>query len=643
MRSVNNYFVLKKNKGFVTKFSLFHLIKKFKTMKFLGNVLATIVGLFAFFMICFFGIILLGALFGGGEETVTVKNNSVIELDLSEIKEDYAGKTNYKDFDYFSANHDGLSDVLKAIEYAKTDDKIKGISILNDVSNLGIAQTKALRDQLEDFKKSGKFVYSYGNTYSQKDYYLNSVANTIYINPIGELDFKGLSAEIMFYKDFEEKSGLKMEVIRHGKYKSAVEPFLENKMSDANREQTTQLLNSIWESVVTDIAKSRKITPVRLNQIADGLLARTPEMAKAEGLVDKIAYEDVYHNDIRKALQVTADEDYNKVDIKDYAEEVAISNIDLTSKDVIAVIYAQGEIGSGEGDVNEIGEGSMRRSLQEARKNKDVKAIVLRINSPGGNALTSELIWREIELTKKVKPVVVSMGDYAASGGYYIACNANKIYAEANTITGSIGVFGILPNFTEAVKKLGINVEQVKTNPNASEYSPFQPLDANYRGFAQEGVEKIYGVFVKRVADGRKLTTTQVDAIGQGRVWSGQDALKIGLVDKIGGMDEAIQEAARLGKTNKFRTQDFPEYEKEFGDILSKFGLAQSKESIIKEAVGEQNFEILKHIKQMTAQKGVQARMAYELKIKSMVCCSSSNFSISSYKYLGSFVPFNYM
>ena len=616
MRSVNNYFVLRKKCDIVTKPILLQLIKKFKTMKFLGNVLATIVGLFAFFMIFFFGIILIGALFGGGEETVTVKNNSVIELDLSEIKEDYAGKTNFKDFDYFDVNHDGLSDVLKAIEYAKTDDKIKGISILNDVSELGIAQTKALRDQLEDFKKSGKFVYSYADVYSQKEYYLNSVANTIYINPIGELDFKGLSAEIMFFKDFEEKSGLKMEVIRHGKYKSAVEPFLENKMSDANKEQTTQLLNSIWESVVTDIAKSRKITPLRLNQIADGLLARTPEMAKAEGLVDKIAYEDVYHNDIRKALQVTADEDYNKVDIKDYAEEVATSNIDLTSKDVIAIIYAQGEIGSGEGDVNEIGEGSMRRSLQEARKDKDVKAIVLRINSPGGNALTSELIWREIELTKKVKPVVVSMGDYAASGGYYIACNANKIYAEANTITGSIGVFGILPNFTEAVKKLGINVEQVKTNPNASEYSPYQPMDANYRGFAQEGVEKIYGVFVKRVADGRKLTTSQVDAIGQGRVWSGQDALKIGLVDKIGGMDEAIQEAARLGKTNKFRTQDFPEYEKEFGDILSKFGLAQSKESIIKEAVGEQNFEILKHIKQMTTQKGVQARMAYELKIK---------------------------
>lgn len=585
-------------------------------MKFLGNVLATIVGLFVFFMICFFGLLLIGALFSGGEEKVTVKNNSVIELDLSKIKYDYAGKVNFKDFDYFNADHDGLSDVLKAIEYAKSDSNIKGISILNDVSDLGIAQTKALRDQLEDFKKSGKFVYSYSDAYSQKEYYLNSVADCIYINPIGELDFKGLSAEIMFYKDLEEKSGLKMEVIRHGKYKSAVEPFLENKMSDANREQTTQLLNSIWGSVITDIAKSRKISTVRLNQIADGLLARTPEMAKAERLVDKIAYEDVYHNDIRKALKVNNDEDYNKVSIADYAEDVATSNIDLTSNDVIAVIYAQGEIGSGEGDVNEIGEGSMRRSLQEARKNNDVKAVVLRINSPGGNALTSELIWREIELTKKVKPVVVSMGDYAASGGYYIACNANKIYAEANTITGSIGVFGILPNFTEAVKKIGINVEQVKTNPNASEYSPFKPLDDNYRAFAQEGVEKIYGVFVKRVADGRKLTTTQVDAIGQGRVWSGQDALTIGLVDKIGGMDEAIKEAAKLGKTTKYRTQDFPEYDKEFGDILSKFGLAQSKESIIKETVGEQNFEILKHIKQLTSQKGVQARMAYELKIK---------------------------
>jgi len=584
-------------------------------MRFLGNVLATIVGLFIFCMISFFGILLIGAIMGSGDESVTVKKNSVIELDLSKIHNDYAGKVNFKDFDYFKAQHDGLSDVLKAIEYAKTDDKIKGISILNSSSDLGIAQTKALRDQLEDFKNSGKFIYSYADVYSQKEYYLNSVANSIYINPIGELDFKGLSAEIMFFKDFEEKSGLKMEVIRHGKYKSAVEPFLENKMSDANREQTTQLLSSIWSAVLVDISKSRKVSVERLNQIADGLLARTPEMAKTEKLVDKIAYEDVYHNDIRKALAINSDEDYNKVSIADYADKIATSNINFDAKDKIAIIYAQGEIGNGEGDVNVIGEGAMRRSLQKARNDKNVKAIVLRINSPGGNAMTSELIWRELELTKKVKPIVVSMGDYAASGGYYIACNANKIYAEANTITGSIGVFGILPNFTEAAKKIGLNVEQVKTNPNASEYSPFKPLDDNYRAFAQEGVEKIYATFVNRVSAGRKLTFEQVDAIGQGRVWSGQDALKIGLVDKIGGMDEAIKEAARLGKTTKYRTQDFPEFEKDFSDILAKFGLAQSKESMIKEEIGEQNYEILQHIKQMTTQKGVQARMPYEIKI----------------------------
>lgn len=585
-------------------------------MKFLGNVLATIVGLFVFIMICFFGILLIGALFGSGDETVTVKNNSVIELDLSNINYDYAGKVNFKDFDYFKTENNGLSDVIKAIEYAKTDDKIKGISILNNNSTLGLAQTKALRDALESFKKSGKFVYSYADEYSQKDYYLNSVANTIYLNPIGELEFKGLAAEIMFFKDFQEKSGLKVEVIRHGKYKSAVEPFLENKMSDANREQTSALLNSVWNTVASEVSLSRNIPVEKLNLIANGLLARTPEMAKAAHLIDKIAYEDVYHNDIRKALKVKDDKDYESVKIEDYADKVAKNSVNFDAKDKIAIIYAQGEIANGEGDVNVIGEGSMRRSLQEARKDKNVKSIVLRIDSPGGNALTSELIWREIELTKKVKPIVVSMGNYAASGGYYIACNADKIFAEANTITGSIGVFGMLPNFTQAGTKIGINTEVVKTHENAPGFSPFRPLDATTRAFAQEGVEKIYSTFVNRVAAGRKMSFEQVDAIGQGRVWSGSDAIKIGLVDKIGGMDEAIKEAARLGKTTKYRTQNYPEYEKDLSDILSKFGLAQSKESIIKEQLGNENYLILQRIKQLTNQKGVQARMNYEIKIE---------------------------
>jgi protease-4 len=616
MNGVDNYFLIKtgifcnKEVNFTT-----YSHKKDTTMKFLGNVLATIVGLFVFFMIFFFGILLIGALAGSDSETVNVKSNSVINFDLSKINNDYAGKTKYKDFQFFKDQHNGLSDVLKAIEYAKTDDDIKGISILNSESNLGLAQIKALRDALIDFKKSNKFIYSYADVYSQKGYYLNSIADAIYMNPIGEMDFKGLSTEIMFFKDFQEKSGIKMEVIRHGKYKSAVEPFLDNKMSDANREQTQTLLNSLWKSVISEIAVTRKVSETRLNEIADGLLARTAEMALKENLIDRITYEDVYHNDIRKALKVKNDDDYNSVTIEEYAEKIATTSKDYDTKDKIAIIYAQGEIASGEGDVNIIGEGSMRRSLQEARKNKNIKAIVLRIDSPGGNALTSELIWREIELAKKVKPVVVSMGNYAASGGYYIACNADAIYAEANTITGSIGVFGMLPNFTQAANKLGLNVEQVKTNTNASGYSPFKPLDDNYRAFAQEGVEKIYSTFVNRVAKGRKLSFEQVDAIGQGRVWSGIDALKIGLVDKIGGMDEAIKKAASLAKITNYRTQDFPEYEKSFEDILANLGLAQSKENIIKEEIGTENYMLLQRIKRLQQLKGIQAILPYELKI----------------------------
>lgn len=587
-------------------------------MKFLGNVLATLVGLFVFCMIFFFAILLISALSGGDSETVKVKSNSVINLDLSKINHDYAGKTKYEDMPFLNGKdrHDGLSDVINAIEFAQQDEDIKGISILNNDTQLGIAQIKALRDALADFKKSGKFIYSYADVYSQKSYYLNSVANTIYLNPIGEIDFKGLSTEIMFFKDFQEKSGLRMEVIRHGKYKSAVEPFLDNKMSQANREQTQQLLGSIWKSVVSEIAISRKVSETRLNEIADDLLARTPQMALKEKLIDRIAYEDVYHNDIRKALQVENDKEYNQVDIADYADKVATTSKDYSTKDKIAIVYAQGEIMSGEGDVNTIGEGSMRRALQEARKDKNVKAVVLRVNSPGGNALTSELIWREVELTKKVKPVVVSMGNYAASGGYYIACNANAIYAEANTITGSIGVFGMLPNFTQAANKLGLNVEQVATNKNAAGYSAFKPLDDNYRALAQESIETIYSTFVNRVAAGRKMTFAQVDAIGQGRVWSGEDAIKIGLVDKIGGMDDAIKKAAALAKIDKYRTQDYPEYEKNFEDILANFGLAQSKENMIREEIGTENYMILQRIKRLQQLKGVQAILPYELEIK---------------------------
>ena len=586
-------------------------------MKFLGNVLATVVGIFIFSILSFFGIVFLGVIFGGDEQSVEIKENSVIELDLSEVQFDYAGKFSDPWVTAFSNKKQiGLTDVIAAITAAKNDENIKGISILNNFSSIGMAQSKAVRDALEDFKKSEKFVMAYANSYSQKEYYLNSVANTIYLNPVGEMEFKGLSSDVLFFKDFQDKTGIKMEVIRHGKYKSAVEPFLENKMSDANREQISALLNSIWNSVVTDIAESRNLSVQKLNDIANGLLARTPEMAKAQKLVDVIAYEDVYHNAIKKELKVNPKDEYETVSIADYTQNFITTSIPSTATDEIAIIYAQGDIESGEGDVDIIGEGAMRRSIQEARNNEDVKAIVLRIDSPGGNALTSDLIWREIELTKKVKPVVVSMGNYAASGGYYIACNASKIFAEKNTITGSIGVFGILPNFSGLSTKMGIHSEQVNTHQNAGNYNPFSPIDEKFKAVTLEGVEHIYKTFVSHVAQGRKMTFAQVDAIAQGRVWTGSDALKLGLIDTIGGLDDAINEAARLSNTNNYTTKNYPEFKKDFDEFLENFPFAKTKERWITEEIGEENYKVLEQIKRVQSYKGIQARMPFEISIQ---------------------------
>ena len=588
-------------------------------MRFLRNVLATVVGIFVFLMLFFFGLVFLGAIFGGDKETVSVKENSVIELDLSKVQLDYAGKVSIKEFNYFDDKHNGLIDIINAIKYAKTDEKIKGISILNNFSSLGLAQSKALRDELEDFKKSGKFVVAYSNYLTQNDYYLNSVADTLYLNPVGELDFKGLASEIIYMKNLQEKTGVKMEVLRHGKYKSAVEPFLAQEMSPENREQMTVLLQSAWETIVNDISKSRNISVDSLNNIANSLGGRTPELALATNLIDKIAYEDEYHNAIRKKLNVKADDTYNIISVVDYAKNVATTSFDFSKKDIIAIIYAQGEIQGGEGDVNIIGEGAIRRSLKEAREDKDVKAIVLRVNSPGGSALTSELIWREIELTKKSKPVVVSMSNYAASGGYYIACNADRIFAEPNTITGSIGVFGMLPNMEELANNIGINAEQVVTHENAAGYSVFEPINENFKRVTLESIENVYSTFLQRVAAGRNMTTEQVDSIAQGRVWTGNDAIKIGLVDEIGGLDKAIAYAAKLGKTDSYRTENYPEYEKNLDDILNNFGLStfyKSKEAILKEELGEDNYKVFEQIKKANQLKGIQALLPFEINIK---------------------------
>ena len=586
-------------------------------MSFIKRVLSTVTGIFVFLAICFLGLIILGALFGsGGDDVVKVKSNSVLELTLDFPIKDYAGKTEFAEYPFLNEDKkNGLFNIIDAINYAATDDKIKGISIDNNFINAGISQTKALRGALLKFKESGKFVVAYSDIYSQKDYYLSSVADTIYLNPAGMMEFKGLSTERLYFKDFQEKTGFKMEVIRLGKFKSAVEPFIANEMSDDNREQISVYLNSLWSEMKQDISKSRNMSVEKLNTIADSLLARNPKLAKSSNLVDKIGYHDEYVNGMKHAIGIESSKDLNVVSVSDYAEHAA-KKINKYSKNKIAVIYAEGDIIYGEGDLGSVGQGAMNRSLQKARNDDKIKAIVLRVNSPGGSALASELIWREIELTKKVKPVIVSMGDLAASGGYYIATNADKIIAEPTTITGSIGVFGMLPNGKELADNMGINAEQVVTNKNAVSYSFFEPLNDDQRGFIKEGILDIYDLFSRRVAEGRNLTREQVEALAQGRVWTGTDALKIGLVDELGGLDLALKYAAEAAGLKEYSIREFPVFEKDLDKILQDLGLAKSKATILKEELGEENYKILKEIKSMSDKKGIQLLFPFNTEIK---------------------------
>ena len=587
-------------------------------MSFIKRVLSTVTGIFVFLIICFFGILLLGVLFSSeSDDLVKVRSNSVLELKLDFPINDYAGKTKFVEYPFLNEDKkNGLFNIIDAINYAETDDKIKGISIDNNFINAGISQTKALRGALDKFKASGKFVVAYGDIYSQKDYYLSSVADTIYLNPVGMMEFKGLYTERLYFKDFQEKSGFKMEVVRLGKYKSAVEPFLASEMSDNNREQISVYLNSLWNEMKLDISKSRSIPVDRLNRIADSLLARNPNLAKSSNLIDKIAYHDEYVNGMKYALGIDSEKDLNLIEVADYSEYASNKLKANYNKNKIAVIFAEGDIMYAEGEKGIVGHGAINRSLQKARKDDKIKAIVLRVNSPGGSALASELIWREIELTKKVKPVIVSMGDLAASGGYYIASNAHKIIAEPTTITGSIGVFGMLPNGKNLADNMGINAEQVVTNKNAVTYSFFEPLNTEQRRFIKEGILDIYDLFSKRVAEGRNLTREQVETIAQGRVWTGADAVKNGLVDELGGLDLALQYAAEAADIQDYKIKEFPVFEKNLDKMLEDLGLAKAKKTILAEEFGEENYKLLKEVKRLSQKKGAQLSFPFSTEIK---------------------------
>tara|TARA_B110000046_G_C13000408_1_gene401916 strand:- start:687 stop:2336 length:1650 start_codon:yes stop_codon:yes gene_type:complete len=546
------------------------------------------------------------------DSKVIVTNNSVLEINLGSPVKDYVPVSDNPLDKLFDDDKLQLSSIINAIENAKYDDKIKGISILNLIVNAGIAQTQAIRNKLVEFKETGKFITAYADFYTSKNYYLSSVADSIYVTPYGGVDFKGLSSERLFYKDFQEKYGVKMEVIRHGKYKSAVEGYLNNKMSDANREQISSFLNSIWSEIIEDISISRNKTVDELNLIADDLLARSSELAVANGMLDGAIYQDEYADRLDILVGDTAVE---TVSLEDYIA-TGKGRMRSISSNKIAVLYAQGDILYGKGDETYIGQESMIKAIRKVKDNDGIKAVVLRVNSPGGVALTADLIWRELELLKKEKPLIVSMGNLAASGGYYIAANADKIFAEPTTITGSIGVFGTIPNFSELIGNIGINAEQVSTNKNSIGYTPYEPMTKEFYDVTKEGVEMVYKMFLDRVAKGRNMTMEEADAVAQGRVWTGKEAREIGLVDELGNLDDAVAYAAKMAEITEYKTTSYPRFENNLEDSFKSFPFMNMKDNMIKEELGEVNYKIYKEVEKMSKIKGIQARLPYNIDIK---------------------------
>lgn len=559
-----------------------------------------------------------GAFDNGGEKTFSVKENSVLHLKLDGAVTERGMENPFEELDlgpFMPPAVLGVRGIVKSIEHAKTDDKIKGIYL--DIKHIeaGFASIEEIRNALIDFKKSKKFIYSYSEVYSQKSYYLASTATKLYMNPQGGMEFKGLSAQLMFFKNMLEKLDIEMQIFRHGKFKSAIEPLMLDKMSEANRLQTETYMNAIWNSMLDGISKERGVSIDKLNELANNLSIESPESALNAKLVDGLLYEDEVMSLLKKDLKLAEKDKIAFAEIAKYQKNTKSSWKDkkLTSKQPkIALIFAVGSIESGEGDEETIGSDRIAKAIKDARLDTTIKAIVLRVNSPGGSALASDVIWREMTLAKKAKPTIVSMGDVAASGGYYISCAADRIFAQPNTITGSIGVFGVLPNMQKAfADKLGINIDTVNTNKHSDVGTPFRKVSESEYAYIQNGVEKVYETFISRVAEGRKTTTAMVDSIGQGRVWSGTDALKINLVDELGGTNEALAYAAKMAKIADYKVEEMPKRKDPFAMFLNNKE-EEVEARLIKKNLGAQ-YMFLNHVKSIINLKGVQARLPYEL------------------------------
>lgn len=557
----------------------------------------------------------------GGDKDVEVKDNTLLTINLNQAIVDRASDNPLENFNpntFKSEPKLGLNNILKGLKNAADDDRIKGIYL--DMSGVaaGLATTNEIRDAIAEFKeKSGKFVVAYSEGYSQKAYYLSTVADEVWVNPEGMVEFQGLGAQIMFMKDLLSKLEIEPQIIRYGKFKSAVEPLMLDKMSEANREQTSAFIGSLWNSMLVTIGEARGLSVDELNRYADEGLIRNADSALVYKLVDKLVYKDEVLADLKARLEVEEDDDITSIGIGSYAKAGKEDSDDddnkgSYNKDRIAVIYATGGIESGDGDHETIGSERISKAIRKARRDDKVKAIVLRVNSPGGSALASDVIWRETVLAKAEKPVIVSMGDVAASGGYYISCAADKILASPTTITGSIGVFGVLMNMKGLMNnKLGINIDTVKTNKFADIGTPFRPLTEQERELIQEGVNEIYFDFINKVGEGRGMASADVDSIGQGRVWAGTDALDIKLIDEYGGLSKAIDIAAEMAELEDYKVKEYPEQKDPMEEIIAEL-TGKKDQAAMKQQLGPL-YPIFKDFKTALEMEGVQARMPYNI------------------------------
>lgn len=550
------------------------------------------------------------------DDKAELKEHSVLRLSLDYSIPERTSDNPFHNFDFASmegSNDPGLNDILKCIRHAATDDKIDGIYIDISIMPNDYATLKEIRDELIAFKKSKKFIIAYGEIIEEHGYYVASVADKVYINPTGTMLLDGFAYTSTYVKGMLDKIGVQAELIRHGKFKAAGEPFIADKMSDENRRQIESFMGGVYDDFITSITNSRKLKADEFKNICNNLLVQSPEDAKRLGLVDGLKYHDEIETELHDKLKTEAKEKIDFIDISSYKQKAKDGNI--TAKDKIAVIYAVGEIIDGEGDENQVGSAPTAEAIAKARKDSAVKAVVLRINSPGGSALASDVIWREVVLTQKVKPVIVSMGAVAASGGYYIAAPADVIVAEPNTITGSIGVFGMFINAEKLLKdKLGLKFEKVKMGEYSDLGTPDRAMTAAEKAIMQKMIDRIYTDFISKVAEGRKLTVEQVDSIAQGRVWAGVDAKKIGLIDEFGGLKEAIAIAAKKANLTDYKITNLPQQKDPFEKILKSFG-ASTSNYFVKAQLGE-DYKYYEQMKKIQHMHGVKARMLWDGEIQ---------------------------